>query len=190
VAAQSEITRLLSDLSGGNRDVVDQLMPVVYDELRSMAHRYMRQERAGHTLDTTALVHEAYLNLIRNDQLDWQGRAHFFSMAAIAMRRILVDHARRHAADKRGGGGPVVTFDEEQVQREVQPEELLDLDEALQRLETLDPRQARVVTYKFFGGLKHEEIAEVLGVSVPTVHRDWRLARLWLSREMKRDAVD
>jgi RNA polymerase sigma factor (TIGR02999 family) len=185
VAAQSEITRLLSDLSGGNRDVVDQLMPVVYDELRSMAHRYMRQERAGHTLDTTALVHEAYLNLIRNDQLDWQGRAHFFSMAAIAMRRILVDHARRHAADKRGGGGPVVTFDEEQVQREVQPEELLDLDEALQRLETLDPRQARVVTYKFFGGLKHEEIAEVLGVSVQTVRLDWRMARAWLSRELK-----
>jgi RNA polymerase sigma factor (TIGR02999 family) len=187
---QSDITRLLGELSGGNRAIVDSLMPLVYDELRAMAHRHMQRERDDHTLVTTALVHEAYLNLIKNEQLDWQSRAHFFSMAAIAMRRILVDHARQRAAEKRGGGGAMVTFDEQQIAREVPPEEFLDLDEALQRLASLDPRQATVVTYKFFGGLTHEEIAEVLGVSVPTVHRDWRLARLWLSREMKRDLTE
>jgi RNA polymerase sigma factor (TIGR02999 family) len=189
-APPSDITRLLNELSGGNRTIVDALMPLVYEELRAMAHRQMRREREDHTLDTVALVHEAYLNLIKNEQLDWQSRAHFFSMAAVAMRRILVDYARQRAADKRGGGGAMVTFDEQQIAREVPPQEFLDLDEALHRLELLDPRQAVVVTYKFFGGLKHEEIAEVLGVSVPTVHRDWRLARLWLSREMKHDLAE
>ncbi len=183
----SEITRLLAELSGGNRQVVDSVMPLVYEELKQIANRQMRGERGGHTLNTTALVHEAYLNLIKNEELDWQNRAHFFSMAAIAMRRILIDYARRRVAEKRGGGLVVATFDEDVVVREARAEELIDLDEALERLASFDQRQAEVVTYKFFGGLKHEEIAEVLGVSVPTVHRDWRLARLWLSREMKQD---
>ena len=152
-----------------------------------MAHRQMRRERANHTLNTTALVHEAYLNLIKNEDLNWQNRAHFFSMAALAMRRILIDYARRRVAEKRGGGQAMATFDDQQGVREARAEELIDLDDALSRLEAFDARQATVVTYKFFGGLKHQEIAEVLGVSVPTVHRDWRLARLWLSREMKHD---
>ena len=185
----SDITRLLSDLSAGNRTQVDAILPLVYEKLRAMAHRQMQRERAGHTLHTTALVHEAYLNLIKNEELDWQNRAHFFSMAAIAMRRLLIDHARRRLAEKRGGGQIVATFDEANVVREVRAEELVDLDEALSRLEALDPRQASVVTYKFFGGLTHKEIAEVLGVSIHTVHRDWRIARLWLSREMRSDPV-
>lgn len=185
--ASSEITRLLDDLAAGNRTVVDALMPLVYEELRGMAHRQMRRERADHTLNTTALVHEAYLNLIRNEELNWQNRAHFFSMAAVAMRRILIDYARRRLAEKRGGGQALVTFDDAHGVREARAEELIDLEEALHRLEAFDPRQAQVVTYKFFGGLKHEEIAAVLGVSVPTVRRDWRLARLWLSRQMRHD---
>ena len=160
-------------------------MPLVYEELRAIAHRQMLGERGGHTLNTTALVHEAYLNLIKNDEIDWQNRAHFLSMAAIAMRRILIDYARRRMAEKRGGGLAKATFLEGEHFGESRPEELLDLDEALKRLEAFDERQAKVVTFKFFGGLKHEEIAEVLGVSTPTVHRDWRLARLWLSREMR-----
>ena len=165
-------------------------MPMVYDELREIASRQMRGERSNHTLNTTGLVHEAYLNLIKNTELDWQNRAHFFSMAAIAMRRILIDYSRRKIAEKRGGGLAKATFNEEHIVREARPEELIDLDEALTRLEAFDERQARVVTYKFFGGLKHDEIAEVLGVSVPTVHRDWRLARAWLSREMKKELDD
>lgn len=150
----------------------------------------MQGERADHTLDTTALVHEAYLNLVKNERLDWQSRAHFLSMAAIAMRRILVDYARRRTTDKRGGGDAIVTLDDSQFPHESRPEEFIELDEALTRLNTSNPRLASVVTYKFFGGLTHDEIAEVLGVSVPTVHRDWKLARLWLSREMKREVAE
>ena len=165
-------------------------MPLVYDELRAIAHRHMQRERPDHTLDTTALVHEAYLNLVKNERLDWQNRAHFLSMAAIAMRRILVDYARRRATDKRGGGDAIVTLDDSQLAHENRPEEFLELDDALTRLHTQNPRSASVVTYKFFGGLSHDEIAEVLGVSVPTVHRDWRLARLWLSRELKRELAE
>jgi len=182
----TEVTRLLSDLSAGNREVVDALMPLVYDELREMAHRQMRGEREGHTLNTTALVHEAYLNLTKNEDLDWVDRAHFLSMAAIAMRRILIDYARKRLTEKRGGGAVVATFDEEKHVREARAEDLLELDEALTRLEAQDERQAKVVTYKFFGGLNYQEIAAVLGMSETTVHRDWRMARVWLSREMKR----
>jgi len=189
-ASSSEITRLLGDLTAGNRSVVDSLMPLVYDELRAIAHRHMQGERADHTFDTTALVHEAYLNLVKNERLDWQSRAHFLSMAAIAMRRILVDYARRRATDKRGAGLAIVTLDDSQLAYESRPEEFKELDEALTRLNTHNPRLASVVTYKCFGGLTHDEIAEVLGVSVPTVHRDWKLARLWLSRELKRELAE
>lgn len=181
----SDVTSLLSELSGGNREVVDALMPLVYDEMQRIASRQMRKERSNHTLDTSALVHEAYISLVKSDSVDWQDRVHFLATAAIAMRRILVDYARRRSAEKRGGGFAKATFHEENVVREARADELLELDEALKRLEAIDERQARVVTYKFFAGLKHEEIAEVLGMSESSVRRDWRLARTWLSREVR-----
>jgi len=184
---QPAITELLAELSGGNRTVVDALMPRVYEELRTLARRQLRGERAGRTLNTTALVHEAYLKLVNQNQVTWQNRAHFFSLAALAMRRILINYAHRRMAEKRGGGQAVATFEEGDVVRETRAEELVALDEALARLEQFNERQSQVVTYRFFGGLTQEEIAEVLNVSVPTVRRDWRLARAWLSRELKRD---
>jgi len=183
---RQEITALLVGLSGGSREAVDALMPRVYDELREMAHRQLLRERAGHTLKTTALVHEAYIKLVDQNQVDWKNRAHFFSVAAISMRRILINYARSRLADKRGGGEILATFDEELVVRETRAEDLLALDEALVRLQALSERQSKVVTFRFFGGLTQEEIAEVLGVSTPTVRRDWRLARAWLSRELRR----
>jgi RNA polymerase sigma factor (TIGR02999 family) len=185
--AQPEITVLLADLSGGNRTVVDALLPLVYEELRRLASRQLRKERSGHTLNTTALVHEAYLKLIGQEEVDWQNRAHFYSLAAIAMRRILINYARQRMAQKRGGGQVVATFEEDMIARETRAEELVALDEALDRLAALNERQSLVVTYRFFGGLTHEEVAEVLGVSVPTVRRDWRLARAWLNRELGAD---
>jgi len=184
MSQQDDITALLGALSGGNRSVVDALMPRVYEELRVLARRQLRGERAGHTIQTTALVHEAYLKLVRQDQVSWQNRAHFFSLAALSMRRILINYANSRLAEKRGGGQVVATFEEHLVPRETRAEELVALDEALTRLATLSERQSLVVTYRFFGGLTQEEIAEVLGVSVPTVRRDWRLARAWLSKEM------
>lgn len=182
----NEITQLLIDLSGGNRAAVDVLMPLIYEELRQIAHRRLRQERQGHTLNTTALVHEAYLKLIDQKQVNWQNRAHFFAIASQAMRRILINYANSRLTDKRGGGQPLATFDEQSVVREARAEELVVLDEALSELTKLNERQSKVVEYQFFGGLTHEEIAEVLSVSVPTVRRDWRLARAWLSRELER----
>lgn len=179
-----EITQLLLDLSGGNRAAVDALMPLVYEELRQLAHRQLRQERQGHTLNTTALVHEAYLKLIDQQRVKWQNRAHFFALAAQAMRRILINYANNRLAQKRGGGQPLVTFNEQSVVQEARAEELVALDEALADLAKLNERQSKVVECQFFGGLTHEEIAEVLAVSVPTVRRDWRLARAWLSREL------
>lgn len=179
-----DITSLLVELSDGNRTVVDVLMPRVYEELHQMAHRQLRGERPGHTLNTTALVHEAYLKLVRQDQVSWQNRAHFFGIAALAMRRILVNYAHRRLAQKRGAGVVVATFDEGVHPRETRAEELIALDEALDRLATMNERQSRVVTLRFFGGLTQDEIAGVLEVSVPTVRRDWRIARVWLSREL------
>jgi RNA polymerase sigma factor (TIGR02999 family) len=179
-----EITQLLLDLSGGNRSAVDALMPLVYEELRQLAHRQLRQERQGHTLNTTALVHEAYMKLIDQQRVNWQNRAHFFALAAQAMRRILINYANNRLAKKRGGGQPLVTFNEQSVVQEARAEELVALDEALSDLAKLNERQSKVVECQFFGGLTHEEIAAVLGVSVPTVRRDWRLARAWLSQEL------
>jgi RNA polymerase sigma factor (TIGR02999 family) len=180
----NEITQLLLDLSGGNREAVEALMPLVYEELRLLAHRQLRQERRGHTLNTTALVHEAYLKLIDQQRVNWQSRAHFFALAAQAMRRILINYANSRLAKKRGGGQRVVTFNEESVVQEARAEELVALDEALSELAKLNERQSKVVECQFFGGLTHEEIAAALGVSVPTVRRDWRLARAWLSQEL------
>jgi RNA polymerase sigma factor (TIGR02999 family) len=162
----------------------------VYDELRDLAHRKLRGERADHTLNTTALVHEAYEKLVQQDQMTWQNRAHFMGIAALSMRRILINYAHKRNAQKRGGGEPVATFEDGMAPRDVHAEDLIDLDGALKRLEQLNERQSKVVTYRFFGGLTQKEIAEVLGVSEPTVRRDWRLARAWLSRELQQGAAD
>ena len=183
-------TALLDDLTGGNRTVVDALLPRVYDALRDLAHRKLRGERANHTLNTTALVHEAYEKLVQQDRRTWQNRAHFMGVAALSMRRILINYAHKRNAQKRGGGAPVATFEDSMAPRDVHAEELIDLDDALKQLEQLNERQAKVVTYRFFGGLTQKEIAEILDVSVPTVRRDWRLARAWLSRELQQDAAD
>lgn len=183
-------TALLDDLTGGNRTVVDAVLPQVYDALRDLAHRKLRGERANHTLNTTALVHEAYEKLVQQDRMTWQNRAHFLGVAALSMRRILINYAHKRNAQKRGGGAPVATFEDGMAPRDVHAGELIDLDNALKRLEQLNERQAKVVTYRFFGGLTQKEIAEVLGVSEPTVRRDWRLARAWLSRELKPSAVE
>ncbi|NBC01191.1 MAG: sigma-70 family RNA polymerase sigma factor [Bacteroidetes bacterium] len=182
-------TALLDDLTGGNRTVIDAVLPQVYDELRALARRKLRGERPDHTLNTTALVHEAYEKLVQQDRMTWQNRAHFMGVAALSMRRILINHAHKRNAQKRGGGAPVATFEDGMAPRAVHAAELIDLDDALQRLEQLSERQAKVVTYRFFGGLTQKEIAEALGVSVPTVRRDWRLARAWLSRELTQDSA-
>ncbi|NBB75102.1 MAG: sigma-70 family RNA polymerase sigma factor [Bacteroidetes bacterium] len=183
-------TALLDDLTGGNRTVVDAVLPQVYEELRDLAHRKLRGERPDHTLNTTALVHEAYEKLVQQDRMTWQNRAHFMGVAALSMRRILINYAHKRNAQKRGGGAPVATFEDGMAPRDVHAEELIDLDDALKQLEQLNERQAKVVTYRFFGGLTQKEIAEILDVSVPTVRRDWRLARAWLSRELQQDATD
>lgn len=179
--ASADITSLLQDLDGDNRDAVDRILPLVYPELREMAQRHLRGERSDLTLDTGALVHEAYLKLVRQDGATWQNRAHFFGIAALAMRRILVDYAKRARAAKRGGGVQSVTFIDGQVPREARTDDLLALDEALERLSGVSDRAARVITLGFFGGLTQPEIAEVLGVSEITVRRDWRMARAWLT---------
>lgn len=181
----SEITQLLIDLSDGNRDAVDSLMPLVYSGLHQIAERQLRGERAGHTLNSTALVHEAYLKLVDQNQVNWQNRSHFFAIASQAMRRILINYANSKKAQKRGGGDILATLDESEIIGETRADELLLLDDLLKELETMNERQSKVVEYRFFGGLTHEEIAEVLKVSIPTVRLDWRLAKAWLSRELK-----
>ncbi len=164
-------------------------MPLVYDELHNLAQRQLRGERAGHTINATALVHEAYLKLVDQDQVSWQNRAHFMAVAALSMRRILINYARRQRAQKRGGGEAVATFDEALMGGQTaRAEQLIALDEALDRLAQMNERQSKVVSYRFFGGLTQEEIAEALGVSVPTVRRDWRIARAWLTRELESEA--
>lgn len=183
----TEFTQLLDDLTGGNRTVLDALLPKMYDALQRLARKQLRRERSGHTLDTGALVHEAYEKLIQQENVNWQNRAHFLGVAALSMRRILINYAHKRNAQKRGGGEPVATFEDGMAARAVYPEELIDLDNALQRLEELDARQSQVVVYRFYGGLTHQEIAEILDVSESTVRRDWRLARAWLSRELRHD---
>ena len=180
-----DVTRLLHAVGDGDTAAFDRLMPLVYDELRRLARYVLRGERAGHTLDTTGLVHEAYLKLAGQAQVDWHGRAHFFSIAARAMRQILVDHARRRQAQKRGGERERVTLsDGDALALDVDWAELLDLDAALHRLADLDERLHTVVEFRFFGGMTEEEVAGVLDVSKRTVQRDWRKARAWLYREL------
>jgi RNA polymerase sigma-70 factor, ECF subfamily len=181
-----DITLLLSSLSRGDAQAASELIPMVYDELRRLAASYMRRERPDHTLQATALVHEAYVKLLEQRSVDWQSRAHFFGIAAQLMRRILIDHARSHLRQKRGGENQKVSLDGALVFSEQQSAEMLAVDESLQRLEKVDPRQARVVELRFFGGLNVEEIAEILKVSDKTVKRDWSVARAWLYADMKK----
>lgn len=181
-----DVTRLLLDWSRGDRTALERLMPLVYDELRVLAERTLRHERSGHTLQGTALVHEAYLKLVDQRQVRWQDRAHFFAVAAQLMRRILVDHARRHGAVKRGSGEPRLPLDQADAPAPTAPlVDWLALDRALDRLAARDDRQARTVELRFFGGLTIEETAEVLQVSPATVKNDWHLARGWLFRELQ-----
>jgi len=181
----TEVTVLLSELTKGNPEAGAKLIPLVYGELRRMAGGYMRREREGHTLQATALVHEAYLKLLGQHSVDWQNRAHFFGIAAQVMRRVLIDHARGHIRDKRGGGHEALPLDEALVFSPQRAEEFLELDEALERLAKLDPRQAKIVELRFFGGLTVEETAEVVGTSPKTVKRDWSVAKAWLHGELK-----
>jgi RNA polymerase sigma-70 factor, ECF subfamily len=185
-----EISELLVAWSNGERAALDQLMPLVYDELRRIAHRYLGRERAGHTLQTTALVNEAYLKLFNEREMRWQNRAHFFAVAAQLMRMILVDYARSRNYVKRGGGAQRVSFDEALAVSQERAGELIALDEALKTLAEMDERKSRVAELRFFGGLSVEETAEVLKVSPVTVMREWRLAKAWLHRELSRDESD
>ena len=180
------ITKLLVDWRNGDQEALDQLMPLVYEELRRMANHYMRNERKGHTLQTSALVNDAYLRLVDHENIDWQNRSHFFGLAAQAMRRILVDHARSRNYQKRGGNAERVSLDEAANFAEERATELIALDEALQELAKLDPRKSRIVEMRYFGGLTGEETAEVLGISTATVARDWETAKAWLLRELSR----
>jgi RNA polymerase sigma factor (TIGR02999 family) len=183
---QADVTALLSDLTHGNQDAAEKLIPVVYDELKRLARGYMRRERPDHTLQTTALVHEAYLKLVRQQAVNWQGRSHFFGIAAQLMRRILIDHARGHLRKKRGGEKIVLPLDEALVFSPEHSEELVRLNEALERLSAIDPRQGKIVELRFFGGLSVEETSEFLGVSAKTVKRDWAVAKVWLHGELRR----
>jgi RNA polymerase sigma factor (TIGR02999 family) len=183
-ADAAPITDLLIQASGGDAAAIDRLLPVVYDQLHRIAHRALQGERSGHTLGTTGVVHEAYLKLVDQTRVGWRDRAHFFAVAALAMRRILVDYARRHRRAKRGGGASIVTLDDGVVSLDERAENLVALDEALTRLSELNPRLSRVVECRFFGGLTEEEIAEALGVTTRTVKRDWAKARGWLYQEL------
>lgn len=180
-----DVTELLQSISDGSANAADLLFPRVYDELKHIAAVRLRSERAGHTLSSTALVHEAYMKLVNQDRVVWQNRAHFFAVAARAMRRVLLDHAIARKAEKRGGGAPMVTLGSDSVAQESNVEDVIAVDEALSRLAELDERQARVVELRFFGGMKLEEIAEVLDVSLASVNRDWRLARAFLTNELR-----
>jgi RNA polymerase sigma-70 factor (ECF subfamily) len=179
-----KVTQLLIELSGGNRAAVDELTPLVYQELKRIAKGQLGRERPGHTLQATALVHEAYLKLIDQREVNWQNRAHFFGVASQLMRRILMDYAKSRLRDKRGGGAHKTSLDEALVVAEDRASDLVRIDDALTRLEQLDPRQAKVVEMRFFGGLTVEETAEAMGISAPTVKREWAMAKAWLHREL------
>ena len=181
-----EVTVFLKAWSGGDREAADRLMMLVYDEMRRLAASYLRRQRSDHTLQPTALVHEAYMKLIDVSEVDWQDRAHFFAVAAQTMRHILVDHARAVAADKRGGGAQKIALDEAvSFSKGQQDVDLLALDEALQKLAEQDREQSRIVELRFFGGLTVEETAEVLKISPATVKREWSTARAWLFRQLR-----
>lgn len=184
------LTQLLAAWSDGDQAALEELLPLVNAELRRLAGHYMRRESPGHTLQTSALVNEAYLRLIDQKQVRWQNRAHFFGIAAQLMRRILIDHARKHQYQKRGGGAVRVLLDEAVAVVEARAAELLAVDEALERLTEMDARKGRIVELRFFGGLTEEETAEVMGVSLPTVQREWRTAKAWLHRMLTEGVSD
>ena len=183
------LTELLSDWQQGDQSALNKLTPLVYDELRRIAHRYVQRERNGHTLDTTALVNEAYLRLAGQKKIDWQNRSHFFAFTAQVMRHILIDHARRRHYVKHGGNVQRVSLAEAEAMSQERARELVAMDEALDELAEFDPRKSRVVELRYFGGLDLEETAEVLEVSIMTVRRDWRAAKAWLYRRMKDEAI-
>ena len=187
---QSPVTEVLRQARSGDQDALNRLMVLVYEELHVMAHRKLSFEGTGHTLQTTALVHEAYLKLVDQRSVDWQNRTHFFAVAALAMRRILVNHAETRRAAKRGGGAIAVPLEDANVAAaDVRDDQLLALDEALNRLAQFNERGAGVVEYRFFGGLGYDEIAATMGVSAITVRRSWETARAWLRRELESDAA-
>jgi RNA polymerase sigma-70 factor, ECF subfamily len=183
-STQQEVSQLLRAWSEGDQSALEKLMPLVYEELRRMAKRHMDRQNPGHTLQTTALIHEAYLRLVDQKETRWQNRAHFFAVAARAMRHILVDYARSRHAAKRGGAAVAVSLDEAAVASDERASEMVALDDALESLAAIDRRKCQVVELRYFGGLSVDETAEVLKVSRETVARDWRLARTWLLREL------
>jgi RNA polymerase sigma factor (TIGR02999 family) len=184
--ARAEVTQLLQQWSNGQERALDRLLPEIHDELRKLAASYLRRERPDHTLQPTALVNEAFLKLVDQRKAKWQNRAHFFGIAAQAMRRILVDHARAHSADKRGGEFRKVALDEAHEIGHTVDVDLLALDEALTRLATMDAQQSRIVELRFFGGLTTDETAEVMHISPATIGREWRMAKAWLAAELGR----
>ena len=183
-AAAGEVTQLLLELKRGNKEAEGRLIPMVYKELRRIAGTHLRRESANHSLQPTSLVHEAYLRLIEVKEIDWQSRSHFFAVSATIMRRILVDHARASHARKRGNGWDAISLNEAILPAPERAPEILDLDEALNKLATLDERQARIVEMRFFAGMSEEEAGEALGISARTVKRDWRIAKAWLFKEL------
>jgi RNA polymerase sigma factor (TIGR02999 family) len=188
--SSTRINRLLADWGQGNEQAREALVPMVYNELRKQARRHLRGERPDHTLESAALVNEAYLRLVHQESPQWQNRAHFFGVAAQMMRHILVDHARKRIAAKRGAGAPVLALDPELIPAAQKPGiDLVALDDALKKLAAIDAQQTRLIELRFFGGLSIEETAVVLGVSPATVKREWATARAWLRREMKKDAA-
>jgi RNA polymerase sigma-70 factor (ECF subfamily) len=180
------ITQLLIEVTNRNSAAVDVLLPLIYDELRKLAANYLRRERSDHTLEPTALVHEAYLRMVDQTQVNWQNRAHFFGVAAQMMRRILVDHARAHNAEKRGQDFQKLSLDENVDKSVERSSELIALDDALRALAEMDEQKGRIVELRFFGGLSIDETAEVLGVSAPTVKRQWRMAKAWLYGQVQK----
>jgi RNA polymerase sigma-70 factor (ECF subfamily) len=183
----SQVSAMLEEVRNGDAAAASRLLPIVYKQLRRLAAHYMRDERSGQTIQATDLVHEAYLRLVGQDRMEWQGRSHFFAMAATSMRRILVDRARKKMARKHGGGAEKVELNEALVLAPQKSKDIVALDDALKLLEDISPRQARVVELRFFAGLEMEEIAQVEGVSVRTAKQDWSLARAWLHREISRE---
>lgn len=187
--ARHQITELLAEWREGNQSALDELYPLVYDELHRLARRYMSKERKDHTLQTTALINEAYVRMVDQKNVNWANRSHFFAISAQIMRRILIDHARRHAYAKRGGGAQQVSLEEVAAIAPEQGRELVRLDEALKTLAERDPRRSQVVELRYFGGLNNEEIAGVLHVSENTVTRDWNMARAWLYQQLTENAT-
>ncbi|MGH9935201.1 MAG: sigma-70 family RNA polymerase sigma factor [Blastocatellia bacterium] len=190
IPSEKEVTRLLVAWSDGDQAALEQLAPLVYSELRRLARRHLGRERQGHTLQTTALVHEAYIRLIDQQEVRWQNRAHFFAIAAQMMRRILVDYARARNYAKRGGGAQMVSLDEAMEVSDERAADVIALDDALAALAGLDQRKSRIIELRFFGGLSIEETAEVLGLSPGTVMREWTFAKAWLRREIDKGGPD